>query len=254
MARPNPPPNFDGAWPELADRARPVARMLARYHRHEVAGMDYVPKDAAALLVLNHSLATYDGLLLALAIEDATGRLPVALGDDLLFRTPGLRHVVRGAGIVPANPENGRTLLARRHLVAVAPGGMREALRPSSERYAVRWNRRKGFVRLALEAGVPLILAACPAADDLYQVYETRLTKLAYKHLRVPIPFVRGFGPTWIPRPVKLVHHVAPPITPPPFDPERADEQVEALHAMVVGTMQALMERGPAPPQGGRGE
>jgi len=237
------PPNLDGAHPEVADRARPFARVLARYHRHEAVGLSNVPATGAALLAIHHSLATYDGLLLALAIEDATGRLPVGLGDDLLFRTPGLRHVVRGAGIVPANPDNGRALLSRGHLVAVAPGGMREALRPSDERYRVRWGRRKGFVRLAVETGTPVVLAACPAADDLYDVYETRLTKLAYKHLRVPIPFVRGLGPTWIPRPVKLVHHIAPPIVPPPFDPVVADEQVDAMHAEIVRTMAALIER-----------
>lgn len=237
------PLNLDGARPEVADRARPLARALARYHRHEVVGLSYVPATGAALLVIHHSLATYDGLLLALAIEEATGRLPVALGDDLLFRTPGLRHVVRGAGIVPASHENGRALLARGHLVAVAPGGMREALRPSGERYRVRWGRRKGFVRLALETGAPVVLAACPAADDLYDVYETRLTKLAYKHLKVPIPFVRGLGPTWIPRPVKLVHYVAPPIVPPPLDPEHFDEQIDALHAEIVRTMEAPFDR-----------
>ena len=53
---PDPAPNLDGAFPEVADRARPFARMLSRYHRHEVVGLDHVPKDSAALLVLNHSL------------------------------------------------------------------------------------------------------------------------------------------------------------------------------------------------------
>ncbi len=234
-------PNLEGAAPEIIQRVRPWLRGLAAYHRHEVTGLHHVPPAGRALLVVNHSLATYDGLLLAMSILDATGRLPMGLGDDLIFRTPGLRHLARGAGIVPANPRNAHALLERGHLVGVAPGGMREALRPTAERYTVHWRRRKGFVRLALRTGTPLILAGCPAADDLYRIYETRITKLAYKHLKVPLPLVRGFGPTLLPRPVKLVHRVMPPILPPPVDEANFEAQVDALHAEVVRTMEALL-------------
>ena len=89
--------------------------------------------------------------------------------------------------------------------IAWSAGGMREALRPGDERYGVKWDKRKGFVRLSLRTGAPLVLAACPDADRLFHVYENRLTKLAYKRLHLPVPLVRGWGPTLLPRPVSLV-------------------------------------------------
>ncbi len=34
-------------------------RFLMKYHRYEVVGMDHIPKTGPALIVINHSLATY---------------------------------------------------------------------------------------------------------------------------------------------------------------------------------------------------
>ncbi len=223
---------------------RALLEPLRRYHRHRVEGMDHIPRAGGLMLVVNHSLATYDGFLFGLAVHEATGRLPTALGDDLLFKLPGLGSVVRRAGIWPASPANGRALLRRGEMVVVAPGGMREALRPSSERYGVRWERRRGFARLALEAQVPIVVAGCRAADDMFTVYESRLTKAAYRAWKVPLPVVRGLGPTPLPRPVELVHRVAPPILPPAFDPAEADAQVEALHRRASETMRRLLQGG----------
>ena len=46
-------------------RTRLVLRALARYHRHRVVGLDDIP-ERPFILAVNHSLATYDGLLLFL--------------------------------------------------------------------------------------------------------------------------------------------------------------------------------------------
>ncbi len=143
--------------------------------------------------------------------------------------------------MVPANPDNGRELLNRGRIVLVAPGGMREALRPGEERYDVRWDRRKGFVRLALRAGAPIQLAACPDADRMFHVYESKLTKVIYKTLKVPMPVVRGWGPTLLPRPVKLTHVLSEPLQPPELDEAHFDEQVDDWHAQVQARMAELM-------------
>jgi 1-acyl-sn-glycerol-3-phosphate acyltransferase len=103
------------------------------------------------------------------------------------------------------------------------------------------WDRRKGFARLAVAANAPVVPVACPAADDLYTVYENRLTKLVYKQLRFPIPAVRGFGPTLLPRPVELVHHVGQPIYAPSEGSTEA--RVDGLHAQVLASMKELLQR-----------
>lgn len=221
----------------------PVLRRLQRYHQHNVVGMEHVPTAGGGLICVNHSLATYDGFLFGGTVWQATGRLPVALGDDMIFRTPVLRDWARNAGIVPASPTAGLDLLREGHLMFLAPGGMWESLRPSREARTVRWSRRKGFCRLVLKAQVPLILAACPAADDIFRVRASRITDTVYQRFKAPLPIARGVGPTLIPRPARLTHFVAEPIVPPPYEPAREREQVEALHRTACRVMGELLTR-----------
>lgn len=231
----------------ISERLAPVVTRLlepvSRYHAHRVVGIEHVPKTGAALLVIHHSLATYDSLLLAVEIWRATGRAPAGLAHDRFWDLPGVAPVVERLGMRRASPENARALLAEGHLVGVAPGGMWEALRPSTERYRLRWHNRKGFVRTALEAQVPLVLAACPAADDLFDVDAHPLTDWFYDQFKWPLPMARGRRGLFIPRRIPLVHHVAPPLLPPPLDAGREDEQVEALHAEATQVMLSLLER-----------
>jgi 1-acyl-sn-glycerol-3-phosphate acyltransferase len=233
----------DTATPGAVQVFRATLEPLRRYHRYRAEGLENVPRTGGALIAVHHSFATYDGLLLGTSIYDATGRLPTALGDDLLFRIPWLARACRNSGIHPASPAEGERLLRDGHLLFVAPGGMREALRPSNQRYQVKWDRRKGFARLALRAGVPIIPAACPASDDVFRVYESRVTKIAYRRLKIPVPLVRGVGPTALPRPVRLVHYIGTPIVPPVWDPDREDAQVDTLHAAATAAMIALLAR-----------
>jgi 1-acyl-sn-glycerol-3-phosphate acyltransferase len=192
-------------------------------------------------VVIHHTFATYDGMLLAMSILDATGRLPRGLGDDRIFQVPGLRTVARRLGITAASREAGEEILQAGELLLVAPGGMWESLRPRTERRRSRWEGRKGFVRLALRTQAPLLLAACPAADDVYTLYPSRVTDVAYQRLHVPAPVVRGLGPTLIPRPVPLTCFLAPLLVPPPVDPDREEEQVDALHAEASLRMAGLL-------------
>ena len=215
---------------------------LLRYHDHEVVGLEHVPVVRPALLVLHHSLATYDGLLLAARIFHRTGRAPTALAHDRFFDVAAVGGFVQRLGVHRASPGNGRTLLSEGHLVAVAPGGMWEALRPSSERYRVRWTNRRGFVRLALEAQVPMVLAACPRADDLFDVQDHPLTHWVYDTFRWPLPLVRGRRGLPVPRRLKLVHHVAPPIHPPPLEGP-IEAQIDTLHARATEVMNDLLSR-----------
>ena len=229
--------------PTVIRRVVTVLRPLQRYHRHRVVGMEHIPTTGRALLVVHHTLATYDGFMLGLAVFEATGRPPRGLGDDMIFRTPLLRRGARAIGIVPASPTAGEDLLAADELVGVAPGGMWEGLRPRAERYQTRWQGRRGFVRLALRLGAPMVLAACPRADELYTVYGSRLTNAVYAQLKAPLPLLRGLGPTLLPRPLQLTHYIAPPIIPPPFDPGRESQDIERLFMHAESTMQALLQR-----------
>lgn len=239
---------LEGEDPLLRDPSPPFIELAARlmepahrYHDYSVVGMENIPDKGAGLLVVNHSLATYDGFLLGLEVFRQRRRMLVGLGDNLIFKTPVLKDLALASGIYPANPTNGKRLLAHGHLMGVAPGGMWESLRPSTQKYQLRWDDRRGFVRLAMEAQVPIILAACPRADDLYEVRPSRLTEMAYHLLKIPIPLATGVGPTLIPRKIKLTHYIAPPLYPPDPKWEDFEEVVESWHRQVIRRMEELM-------------
>lgn len=229
---------------EFVRRARRFFEPLLRYHHFRTVGTEHLPREGAFLLIVHHTLATYDGFLLAAAVWDATGRIPRGLGDDRIFDIPWLGNAARRLGIVPASPEAGRKILDEGHILGVAPGGMWESLRPKQERRTSRWGDRRGFVRLAIQAGVPVVLGACPAGDDIYRVYRSRLTDAVYRRTHLPFPIARGIGPTALPRPVHLTAYFSEPIQPPVWAPAREAEQVDAFHAGLTSRMRALLQSG----------
>ena len=91
-----------------------------------------------------------------------------------------------------------------------------------------------------METGAPVVLAACPRADDVFTVYKNALTKQVYRALRVPLPVVRGIGPTLLPRPIPLTHFLSAPIEPPTTGGEKA---LERYHRHLTGEMNMLMQR-----------
>lgn len=171
---------------DVIEKIIPALQALRMYHRHSVVGMDNLPKEGRTLVIVNHSLATYDIILLMTAVYLETGRLPRPLIDRLFFKVPFAGELAEFLGSMQGSQENAELLLNQDELITVAPGGMREALRPSTERYQIRWDHRIGFCKLAMRTGTPIVLAACPKADDLYDIYPNRLTKWIYQNHKIP--------------------------------------------------------------------
>ncbi|MBC7658599.1 MAG: acyltransferase family protein [Chitinophagaceae bacterium] len=228
---------------EFAIKFLPLVGALRAYHSHEVYGMDSIPSHGPAIIATNHSLATYDIMLLMAAVYLHSGRMPRSLIDRAFYVVPGLGELMERLGCTIGNPDNAHALLENGELLYLAPGGMRESLRPSTERYQVRWNRRKGFARLAIETQTPVILAACPHADDIFKVYDNALTKWIYQQFRMPFIVARGVGPTMIPRPVKLEHFLSKPFYPPKMseDPAVVKRQVYNFHKKLTQKMTEMI-------------
>lgn len=222
-------------------KALSITDFLSAYHNYSVVGLENIPQQGPALIVINHSLATYDGILLARAIYRKGGRICRTLGDKTLFRFPILSTLCRELCVVEGTPSAGEKLLEEGHLVIVAPGGMREALKPSSDFGKLFWEQRRGFVRLALKMKAPVILAACPNADKIYQVYPSQLTQRLYEKFKLPLPFARGIGLSFVPRPIDLCHSVRAPFFPPSYDEEDFEGATDLFHSKLTKEMTELM-------------
>ena len=184
---------------ELQLKILPIFSGLRVYHRHEVHGLDNIPKKGPVIIACSHSLATYDISLLMAAVYQKINRFPRALIDRAFYKVPGLGNLMERIGCIVGSQENAQSLLSNGEMIYLAPGGMEESLRPSSDRYRVMWTKRKGFAKLAIETGVPVVLAACPKADDIFTVYENKATSWIYRNFRLPFFIARGLGPTAVP-------------------------------------------------------
>ena len=215
---------------------------MGRYHAHTLVGVEHIPPTGGVLGITTHGTATYDLFLTAYALYRETGRPIHMLGDAFWFKHPRSADLMGRLGMVLASPERARRLLADGEVVAVAPGGMRAAMKIGKERYQVDWSGRSGFARLALEAQRPIVLVTCPSADRVFTLYDNPLTRLAYRRWKLPLPIFRGLGPTLLPRPVRLITTISPPINPPSIEGEAAsDEEVFAFRAELEEGMNALI-------------
>lgn len=221
----------------------PFYNALRRYHQHDVVGLENIPRTGGALVIPNHSFATYDVVLLGAVVYEKYGRVIRGLADRLAFQVPGLKSFLYHTGMVEAGFENATRMLNQGEILGIPPGGMRESLRSHRERYQINWEGRKGFARLSIASQCPIILAACPRSDELYTIYAGEATKFIYKHFKLPAVIPVGLGGTLIPRPIQLIHYLSEPIHPPkvsPNSPEFEDE-VTKFQRYVADRMKAWL-------------
>ncbi|MGA2521673.1 MAG: lysophospholipid acyltransferase family protein, partial [Acidimicrobiales bacterium] len=147
--------------PAFIERQLATVERLTSYFSPEVLGLENLPATGPVLVVGNHSCLFYmpDAWVVALSIIRRRGldQPAYALAYDLLFSVPGVGPFLRRIGAVPAAGAEAEEALHRGAAVVVYPGGDWEACRPWSDRDRVDLAGHKGFVRLALRAGVPVV-------------------------------------------------------------------------------------------------
>lgn len=136
-----------------------IARIVfTDYYRCEWRGADRIPDDTV-LVVGNHNAGGIPDIFLLLHawMERFAGSRPLlGLAHKINFKIPVFRKLVPGIGGVPACPEKAREVLRASIDLVVFPGGDWDAARPSSQAGHIDFAGRKGFLRLALDAGVPV--------------------------------------------------------------------------------------------------
>jgi 1-acyl-sn-glycerol-3-phosphate acyltransferase len=220
-----------------------------------VRNVDNVPATGGALVVSNHSggMLTPDVLIFAPAFYDRFGydRPVYTLAHYGLFIGP-VDGWLRRLGVIEASRENAAAALHSGAVVLVFPGGDYDAYRPTFSANTIDFNGRTGYVRTAIEAGVPIVPAVSIGGQE-GQLYLSRgawlsrllrLTKFERKFFRtdiLPITFGWPFGlsvlaPVNVPLPTKIVTEVLKPIH---IGAEfREGPDVEHLDALVRGLMQ----------------
>ncbi|MCA9773190.1 MAG: acyltransferase family protein, partial [Myxococcales bacterium] len=175
-------------------------------------GLDQVPERGGAMLVANHGILPPEPLILAREILRARGRYLRVVSDRFFWRIPFARDRLAMMGFLVGTPENAERIIEHGDLLLVYPGGAREAVRPTTEAYRLRWDGRLGFVRTALATGVPILPVAVVGADHVYDVWYTEAQKRLRRALDLEwiAPMVRGVG--LAPRPTHFDITIGAPI------------------------------------------
>jgi len=232
-----------------------VTPVINRWFRPEVRGLENFPSAGGALLVSNHSggLLTPDWNVVAPAFYGKFGydRPLYTVAHYGVFFTP-FRASLGRLGVIHASRENAGEVLRSGAVVLAFPGGDYDAFRPTLNQYVIDFGGRTGYVRTALEAGVPIVPAVSIGGQET-QLFVTRgnwiAKRLGLERIRMEIlPVTIGFPfgltvlfPANMPLPAKIVYQVLEPIDVAARFGE--DPDVHQVDAYVRSVMQAALGR-----------
>ncbi|XP_031222593.1 transmembrane protein 68 isoform X2 [Mastomys coucha] len=144
----------------LWDGARKTVATLwdghaAVWHGYEVHGMEKIP-EGPALIIFYHGAIPIDFYYFMAKIFIHKGRTCRVVADHFVFKIPGFSLLLDVFCALHGPREKCVEILRSGHLLAISPGGVREALL-SDETYNIVWGNRKGFAQVAIDAKVPII-------------------------------------------------------------------------------------------------
>jgi 1-acyl-sn-glycerol-3-phosphate acyltransferase len=153
--------DLDDRDPDYVRERLPLTWLFASlWYRAEVRNLGNVPETGPVLLVGNHTGGNLapETFIFTLAFSTYFGveRRYSQLAHNLVLASP-LGPFLRRFGTVAASHENARRALDAGAAVLVFPGGDWEVHRPSWQSSRIDFARRKGFIRLALDRGVPIV-------------------------------------------------------------------------------------------------
>ncbi|RDX72435.1 Diacylglycerol O-acyltransferase 2D, partial [Mucuna pruriens] len=198
------------------------------------------------------------------ALADSTGFMPLAKTKFLassavrVFYIPFLRHIWTWLGFTPVTKKNFISSLAAGYSCILVPGGVRETffMEPGCEIAFLK--ERRGFVRIAMEMGLPLVPVFCFGQTNTYKWWKApgRLIQDLARFMKIiPLLFWGIYG-------TLLITHIDDTLlfrSPVPFknplyivvgrpielekNPEPTMEQVTKVHSHFIEALQDLFDR-----------
>lgn len=238
-AVPVPSPYLRAFWE--SDTGRRALSMITGYFHATLEGGEHIPRRRGALIVSNHALLALDAVVLAALIIRDLGRHPRFLADRMLWKVPVLRSLIQALGALPGDPPSAVELLQAGELVFVYPGGVDDSLKLSHERYQLKWKKRAGFARVAMQAGVPILPVVGFGIDEMYSVVarEPFIGRRLFGSPRYDLPIAFGAFGTVLPRRVTQHYVILPPVDT-SGDPERPQD-LERVRSSVYDALEARL-------------
>ncbi|KAI1901406.1 hypothetical protein AGOR_G00034110 [Albula goreensis] len=216
------------------------------WHGYEIHGLEKIPDKGPALIVYYHGAIPIDYYYFLAKVILLKGRTCHSVADHFLFKVPGFRLLLEVFSVFHGPREECVRALRNGHLLAISPGGLREALF-SDETYPLLWGRRQGFAQVAIDSEAPIIpMFTQNVREGFRSLGNLWPFRWFYERFRLPVaPLYGGF-------PVKFRTYLGDPI---PYDPnvtaaelaDTAQKAVQSLidqHQKIPGNVfRALLER-----------
>lgn len=199
------------------------------WHRLEVRGLERIPR-GPALLVGNHNAgaAVIDELFLVHYYRERGFDEPIhVLAHDFFFETLRAGSLLSKIGVIPANRRSAEEVLRHGGKVLVYPGTDHDSLRPFASRAKVRLHGHRGFAKLAVDCGVPIVPVATAGAHEAMIVLAQgkaiartiglpRLVRWHSFPVALNLPWGLAVGPIaylpYVPFPAKVTIEIGAPI------------------------------------------
>jgi 1-acyl-sn-glycerol-3-phosphate acyltransferase len=237
--------------------------LMDYWFRMEIEGWEKIP-EPPVLLIGIHSGAPFvwDAWTVGIQWWRRFGdERPIhGTAHDALMAAPGISHYFRKMGVLPAAADSMLGALSSGRDVLLWPGGEVDSLRPWTKRDEAILGGRKGFVRLAIKAGVPIVPISTVGGPDSMPVLATgkrlakalQLDKIArLKMFPIALSVPWGISPALLPEvplPTKIRTAFQDPVEL-TDDPERykdddyVSEKYEEVRESIQHGMDALARR-----------
>jgi len=251
--------DLEGVDDAFMDRQKYLWNPLMDYwFRMEIEGWEHLP-ESPVLLIGIHSGAPFVWDAWTVGIQwwrrFGTDRPLHGTAHDALMAAPLIGSYFRKMGVLPAAPDSIASALEAGHDVALWPGGEIDSLRPWTDRDQAVLAGRKGFIRMAIRAGVPIVPIATVGGPDSMPVLARgrrlaqalQLDKVArLKMFPIALSAPWGIGPAMLPElplPTKIRTAFQPPVKL-SRDPAKAkdDDYVERKYDEVQQSIQDGMD------------
>jgi len=144
-------------------------------------------------------------------------------------------------GLVSCEKKVALEYMAKGHTVGLLPGGISEIFLNSDKEEGVYLLKRKGFCKLSIQSGRPLVPCYTFGNTQILQCFTGSFLRLLSAALRVSVTMFWGRGFLPIPYRVPILFVSGTPIEVTQCD-EPTQEQIDKLHGEFLAQMKDLFE------------